>query len=110
MADFKDLSDKELLEQIVGETAKQYGVDPIFAYHVFEHESGFKPTAVSNKGASGLGQLMPSTARQMGVDPRDPIQNVDGSIRYLKQQLDRFQDPELALRAYNAGPERVQQS
>ena len=70
-------------------------------------ESGFDPAARSQVGAIGLGQLMPDTARILGVDPDDPLQNLHGSARYLLAQLDRFGSPELALAAYNAGPEAV---
>lgn len=70
-------------------------------------ESRFDNTAISPKGAIGLGQLMPATAELLGVDPRDPRQNLDGAARYLVEQLDRFGHPRLALAAYNAGPERV---
>lgn len=72
-----------------------------------EAESSFNPTAVSPKGAYGLGQLMPDTARALGVDPRDPSQNLDGAARYLLAQLATFKDIDLALAAYNAGPHRV---
>ena len=72
-----------------------------------EAESSFNPTAVSPKGAYGLGQLMPDTARGLGVDPRDPSQNLDGAARYLLAQLATFKDIDLALAAYNAGPHRV---
>lgn len=72
-------------------------------------ESAFDPTAVSHAGAIGLGQLMPDTARVLGVDPNVPSQNLDGSARYLLAQLQRFGSAELALAAYNAGPEAVQQ-
>jgi soluble lytic murein transglycosylase-like protein len=76
---------------------------------VMRAESAFDPHAVSPKGAAGLMQLMPGTARDMGVVDRfDPIQNLDGGIRYLKLMLDRFDnDYELAVAAYNAGPEAV---
>ncbi len=70
-------------------------------------ESAFKPTARSHMGAIGLGQLMPETARRLGVDPFDPKQNLHGSARYLLAQLERFGSKELALAAYNAGPEAV---
>lgn len=72
-----------------------------------EAESSYNPTAVSPKGAYGLGQLMPDTARALGVDPRDSSQNLDGAARYLLAQLATFKDIDLALAAYNAGPHRV---
>ena len=72
-----------------------------------EAESSYNPTAVSPKGAYGLGQLMPDTARALGVDPRNPFQNLDGAARYLLAQLATFKDIDLALAAYNAGPHRV---
>jgi hypothetical protein len=76
---------------------------------VIRAESAFDSSAVSPKGAAGLMQLMPGTARDMGVlDRFDPIQNLDGGVRYLKLMLDRFDnDYELAVAAYNAGPEAV---
>ncbi len=74
-----------------------------------EIESAYRQDAVSSAGAIGLGQLMPATARDLGVDPRDPLQNLDGSARYLAMMLDTFGDPRLALAAYNAGPDAVRQ-
>src|SRR6056297_1571804 len=74
-----------------------------------EVESAYQQDAVSRAGAIGLGQLMPATARELGVDPRDPQQNLDGSARYLAMMLETFGDPHLALAAYNAGPEAVRQ-
>lgn len=74
---------------------------------LIEAESSYNPTAISPKGAYGLGQLMPDTARSLGVDPRDPSQNLDGAARYLLAQLATFKDIDLALAAYNAGPHRV---
>lgn len=71
-------------------------------------ESGWNPGAVSHKGAIGLAQLMPDTARLLRVDPNDPIQNLDGGARYLAQQYRAFGDWRLALAAYNAGPGAVQ--
>lgn len=73
-----------------------------------EIESAYNPHALSGAGAIGLGQLMPDTARVLGVDPHDPRQNLDGSARYLLMMLDRFGDSRLALAAYNAGPEAVE--
>lgn len=73
-----------------------------------KQESGFNPYAVSKAGAQGTFQLMPATATELGVtDPFDVDQNISGGIRYMGQQLQRFNDPALALAAYNAGPTRV---
>jgi soluble lytic murein transglycosylase-like protein len=74
-----------------------------------EVESAYRQDAVSSVGAIGFGQLMPATARDLGVDPRDPLQNLDGSARYLAIMLETFGDPRLALAAYNAGPDAVRQ-
>lgn len=72
-----------------------------------EVESAYDPAALSHAGAIGLGQLMPDTARALGVDPHDVVQNLDGSARYLLMMLEQFGDGPLALAAYNAGPEAV---
>ena len=72
-----------------------------------EVESAYRQDAISSAGAIGLGQLMPATARDLGVDPRDPLQNLDGSARYLAMMLEAFGYPRLALAAYNAGPDAV---
>ena len=93
---------------------RKAGLDALTFIEVFEsliqRESAFDPFAVSGKGAKGLGQLMPDTAIEMGVnDPFDPHKNLIGSAKYFTQQLQRFGKLELALAAYNAGPERVKQ-
>ncbi len=74
-----------------------------------EIESAYRQSAVSSAGAIGLGQLMPATARDLGVNPHDPLQNLDGSARYLAMMLELFGNPRLALAAYNAGPDAVRQ-
>jgi len=71
-------------------------------------ESAWNAAARSHKGAIGLAQLMPGTARLLRVDPTDPDQNLDGGARYLRMMYDKFGSWRLALAAYNAGPEAVQ--
>ncbi|MDO9532906.1 MAG: lytic transglycosylase domain-containing protein [Deltaproteobacteria bacterium] len=97
------------LEALIRKYAQIYGVDPSLVRAVMRHESGFKTTAVSPKGAQGLMQLMPGTAALMGVkNPLDPEQNIAGGVGYLRHCLDRFQhNVPLAVAAYNAGPESV---
>ena len=76
---------------------------------MIHRESGFNPAAISPAGAQGLGQLMPATARELGVcNAFSARQNLDGAARYLTSMLDRFGSPELALAAYNAGPDAVE--
>jgi soluble lytic murein transglycosylase-like protein len=87
--------------------AARHGLEPELLGALVWTESGFDPQARSGAGAIGLGQLMPGTAAELGVDPYDPVQNLDGAARYLRQQIDRFGDVRLALAAYNAGPSRV---
>jgi soluble lytic murein transglycosylase-like protein len=70
-------------------------------------ESGFEPTAVSKSGAIGLAQLMPATAEGLGVNPHDPLENLDGGARYLAWTIKEFGSLELGLAAYNAGPGNV---
>jgi soluble lytic murein transglycosylase len=87
---------------------RKHEISPALVKAVIHAESAFDPDARSRRGASGLMQLMPLTARQMGVaDPFDPAQNIQGGTRYLKHLIGRFGDLELAVAAYNAGPEAV---
>ena len=82
----------------------QYGVDPYLVVAVVAAESHFNPRARSYKGAAGLGQLMPATAAAHGVDPYDPVQNLNVAVRIIRSNLDRYNgDPLRALAAYNAG-------
>lgn len=95
--------------QMAAQVARNEGVDPDLFLSLVEQESNFNPDAVSQKGAIGLTQLMPNTAKELGVDPSNMVQNLTGGARYLKQQLDAFQSKDLALAAYNAGPTRVKE-
>ena len=98
-------------EDLAAQAAKKYLLPDSFVRSVMRAESGFQPNAVSPKGAIGLMQLMPDTARELGVDPRNPSQNVDGGAQYLRALLAKYEnDPNqvlLALAAYNAGPGAV---
>ncbi len=99
----------EQLKQIARQKARDFGVNPAIFERLITTESGWNPAAVSPAGAQGLGQLMPATARGLGVsDPSDPVQNITGSARYLSQQLKRFGSYPKALAAYNAGPGNVE--
>lgn len=92
----------------VHELAARFDLSPALIEAVVWQESRWRSQAVSPVGARGLAQLMPGTAREMGVNPDDPFANLEGGARYLRQQLDRFDgDVEKALAAYNAGPGRV---
>lgn len=96
------------MKALVREVAAEVGVDARLALALVETESGFNPHARSPKGAMGLAQLMPDTARGLGVrDPLDPRQNLKGGLTYLKRMLEKYQDRDLALAAYNAGPGAV---
>jgi hypothetical protein len=93
--------------ELARQKAIKYGLNPDIFVRQIDAESSFNPSAVSSAGAVGLGQLMPNTARELGVDPTDPEQNLEGAAMYMRQQLDRFGTYPLALSAYNAGPSRV---
>ncbi len=97
-------------DPIIVTEAKRYDVDAALVSAVIRAESNYEPRSVSRKGARGLMQLMPSTARRMGVrKPFDPRDNVRGGVRYLRELADRFEGrPELVLAAYNAGEGAVE--
>lgn len=95
----------------IAELAARFDLSPALLEAVVWQESRWNENAVSPVGAQGLAQLMPGTARYLGVDSRDPFQNLEGGARYLREQLDRFGgDLEKALAAYNAGPGRVERA
>jgi soluble lytic murein transglycosylase-like protein len=92
----------------IRDAARRHHVSPALLAALVRAESGFDRFAVSSKGAMGLGQLMPRTARELGVaQVFDVEENLDGSARYLSVQLRRFGDVRLALAAYHAGPQRA---
>lgn len=88
--------------------ARRHGVPEDLFLRLVQQESGWNANAKSHKGALGLAQLMPQTARRLGVDPHDPQQNLEGGARYLKAQFVKFRSWPLALAAYNAGPGAVE--
>lgn len=100
------------LDPLVQTAAQNAGVDVRLVRAVIDQESAGRPCALSAKGAEGLMQLMPATAEEFDVeDPFDPQQNVEAGAKLLKSLLERYKnDPTLALSAYNAGPERVDQA
>lgn len=88
--------------------ARKYGVPEDLFKRLVQQESNWNPKARSRVGAYGLAQLMPATARYLGVNPRDPKQNLEGGAKYLAEQYRTFKSWRLALAAYNAGPGAVQ--
>jgi soluble lytic murein transglycosylase-like protein len=95
----------------VQELAARYDLSPALIEAVVWQESRWQASARSPAGARGLAQLMPGTARSLGVDPDDPLANLEGGARYLRYLLDHFDgDIEKALAAYNAGPGRVERA
>jgi hypothetical protein len=97
--------------ELLSEAAERHGLLPEFVHSVASIESAYRTDAVSPKGAIGLMQLMPGTARELGANPRDPAENADAGTRYLKQLLLKYKDSpdpvRMALAAYNAGPGAV---
>lgn len=96
-------------KHLIEAKAKKYNLDPNLLAGLIKQESNFNPYALSHCGAMGLGQIMPQTARHLGVkDPFNAAQNLDGAAKYLREQLDTFGDNvNKALAAYNAGPGAV---
>ncbi|MDE0589660.1 lytic transglycosylase domain-containing protein [Halocynthiibacter sp. C4] len=92
---------------IAREMARKYNIPEDLFLRLVQQESGWNIYAKSHKGATGLAQLMPDTARYLGVNINDPVHNLEGGARYLREQYIRFGSWRLALAAYNAGPEAV---
>ncbi len=97
------------MKDVIDKCAFKYNIDKELIQAMIQVESGWKTDAVSDKGAQGLMQLMPKTAAMLGVeDPFDPVQNIEGGVRYISDLTDKYRgDIEKALAAYNAGPTRV---
>jgi hypothetical protein len=101
-------TDADMFEELVRAHSQRQSLRPELVRAVIQVESGFNPRATSPKGAMGLMQLMPQTARDLGViNAYDPEENIRGGTRYLRQLIDKFGNEQLALAAYNAGPGAV---
>jgi soluble lytic murein transglycosylase-like protein len=96
--------------EVAKAAARKHGVPEDLFLRLVQQESGWNPTAVSVKGATGLAQLMPETAKRLGVDIAVAEENLEGGARYLRMMYDRFGTWELALAAYNAGPGAVEEA
>ena len=96
------------VRELVEKTSRAHNVDPLLVDSLIRVESNYNPNAISPKGAEGLMQLMPPTARMLGVsDSFDPAENIEAGVKYLKYLQDLYKDDRLALAAYNAGPGAV---
>jgi len=98
---------RQQLIALVDKYAAKYGIPHSIAHNLVQVESGWRQNAVSYRGARGIMQLMPRTASDLGVNRRDPKQNIEGGMRYLRQLYNRFRSWDLALAAYHSGPRNV---
>lgn len=110
MSSAKGNSELNTYKSLIHKYSRKYNLDPNLVAGIMQQESGFKANATSHCGAMGLMQLMPGTAKLMGVNNAyDPEQNIEGGAKYLRQMLDKFDgNVILALAAYNAGPHNVE--
>lgn len=109
----KAIEEKETpFSELINTYSQKYGVDPKLVTSIIKAESNFNPQAISKAGAAGLMQLMPQTAKMLGItNIFEPEENIEGGVRYFKGLLDEFnQNLPLSLAAYNAGPEIVKKT